>query len=146
MANWNDRPQPPRAGGVRGGIDWSRPRAQVALMYALGIAAFTALVFGDGLIDWVGTGFGVAALAIAASRKDLPPSWAASHHEFGLRTLIIAGCAWMLLALSKILIITIPFAALAQIGVGLWLLARSVVGLVRGLDERPIERPETLLV
>jgi uncharacterized membrane protein len=135
-------PTPRRSGG----FNFRQPKAQVLGMYGLGIAAFFTLRWGGGLVDFLGIGLAVAAVAIAASKRDEPPAWAATHHEFGLRTLVIAGAAWVLFGLTKVLTITIPIVNLIEYVILLWLLVRSVVGSVRALDERRVEKPDSLLL
>lgn len=128
------------------GPDWSDPRTQVIVVYAMGVVSFGLFMSGRGFLDLLAMGLGVAAVIIAASKRDEGVPWARSHFTFALRTLVIAGALWTLLSLSMILIITIPFVWFAKWALGVWLVVRAAVGIVRALERKGIANPETMLV
>ena len=134
-------PTPPRQT-----LNWSDPRVQVITVYALGAISFWLFMSGRSFADLIGFGIGVAAIAIAAGKRDEGPGWARTHFEFGLRTFIITGAIWVLLSLSLILIITAPLVWIGRWALGLWLIVRVVVGVVRALDRKPINDPRTMLI
>jgi len=84
----------------------------------------------------------LAALFAYQSAKQHPPAWLATHYTYQLRTF------WIGLAANLIAY------ALLFVGVGLllfpliavWLVARSVKGLIRVAREHPIEEPNSYFV
>jgi uncharacterized membrane protein len=123
------------------------PRSAVIFVHALTAAAFAINWLPGGLVTWIGVGCGVAALAISVSRRDEPPTWARSHFEFALRTVIIAACAWIVSSLFGIL----PFIGALVVFVlrpiiMLWIAVRAIVGLVRAFEQKPVPNPVTWLV
>lgn len=88
----------------------------------------------------------VAALAGAAfafyARRRQPPAWLASHYHYQIRTFwgALAGyvCTWAL-SFAGAGLIVYPLVAV-------WVVARSVHGIVRAAHARPIDDPDAFLV
>lgn len=121
---------------------------QAMLSHGLAIACFALFFFTTGgLMDYVAIGIGFAALAIAASKRDEPPAWAATHHEFALRSMLIGGSLWMVASVIGIVpILGWTIAWGIKICVLGWLGIRSVVGMLRARDRLPMARPRSLML
>ncbi len=128
------------AGGLKS------PRGQVVAMHALTLTAFAIFFFGGGVSDWLALAVAIAALAIAAGRREEGMPWARTHHEMGLRTLVIGGAVWTLSSLLAF----IPAAGIAiiavRIAVLLWVLLRAGVGLGRAAMRLPMSNPKGALL
>lgn len=84
----------------------------------------------------------IVGVILAYIKKDTADPGLASHFDFQIRTFWIGLVASLISILLMFVIIGIPlFIALA-----VWWLLRSVVGLVRVLDRKPIPDPHTWLV
>lgn len=112
-------------------------------VYGLGVAAFALFLSGRQFADLAGLAFGIAAVVIAAGRRDEGPAWVRSHHEFGLRTVVIAGAIWTLLSLLTFLPMLILPSYIARLVLGGWLLIRSVYGAGQVLRRKIISNPRT---
>lgn len=136
------RPNQPQ----RPGFDLQRPQHKVFLVHALTLATFAVYGFFTTPITYLGLGLGVAAVAIAASNRAQGMPWAATHHEFALRTVLIAGAVWMLSGLLLIL----PGAGAVVFGVQwvtlAWVAVRVAAGFIRALLRRPTPNPRTPLI
>jgi len=128
------RPQAPKGPDLRG------PALSV---YALGVAAFALFLSGLQFADLAGFAFGIAAVVIAAGRRDEGPAWIRSHHEFALRTIVIAGALWTLLSLLTFVPVLILPSWYARLALGGWLLVRSVYGAGQVLRKKIISNPRT---
>jgi|688.fasta_scaffold865117_2 uncharacterized membrane protein len=138
------RPQPPKLQGPRG-FDPQRPQHKALLMHALTAAAF--------LINWaapfpgslIGLGAGIGAVAIAQSNRREGMPWAQTHHEFGIRTLLLGAAVWVVSGL--LIMAPAPGVATAvsfiQLLVLAWVLARAAVGFWRALNRKPTPNPLT---
>lgn len=124
------------------------PHAQAILVHALALACFALFFLTDGeLFDFLAIGVGFAALAIAASKRDTPPGWAATHHEFTLRTMLIGGTAWLVTTIVGIVPLVGGLAAwIAQIAIVAWAGVRSGFAVVRARDRAPMPRPRSLFL
>lgn len=141
------RPRPPEKQPDRRPSNIKDPHIQAMLVHALSVASFAILFFTWGeLFNLLGIGIGFAALAIAASRRTEAPSWAATHHEFGLRTVLIGGIVWML---SSLLAIVPALGGLlvwaVHIGVLGWAGLRSGFAILRARERAPMVRPRSFL-
>lgn len=124
-----------------GGGGWKSPRGMVLAMHALTLSTFAVFFFGSGLVDWLALAIGVAALAIAAGRREEGMPWARTHHEMGLRTLVIGGAVWTLGSLLGIIPGLGVVVLAVQVGVCLWVLLRAGVGFGRGAMRLPMSNP-----
>lgn len=140
------RPQKPNPKQKKPAFDVRDPRSQVQLVYGLTICSFAIMLLGTQFVDWIGMGFGVAALMISVSKRDEGVFWARSHFEFALRTLIIAAVGWLLLSIVGIVIGIIPFVGpfvlfAAKAVVLVWVAIRSGFGFLRAHDTKVIDNP-----
>jgi uncharacterized membrane protein len=147
MANDNVTRFRPRQPDRRPG-SFKDPDRQAMLTHGLAIACFLLFFFTSGeLFDFLALGVGFAGLAIAASKRNDPPGWAASHHEFALRTILIGGAVWMVTTIIAIVPVFGGLAAWAgQIAIIAWAGLRAAVGIVRARDRAPIARPKSLFI
>lgn len=141
------RPKTPPPRGSRG-FDPQRPQHKVLLMHGLTAVAF--------LLNWwlafplslLGLGAGIGAVAIAQSNRREGMPWAQTHHEFGVRTLLLGAAVWVVAGLFVML--PIPGVAtaveLVQLVVLVWVLARTAMGVWRALNRKPTPNPLTPLV
>lgn len=127
------------------GPGWKTPRGLALIGHGLTLATFMTYFFGSGAVDYVALGLGVAALAIAASRREEGMPWARTHHEFTLRTLIGGGAIWLLALLSSAIPGVGAYASYGLLAVLIWVAVRSIVGAVRAVLRRPIPSPTTPL-
>lgn len=128
-------------------FDVRDPKQQTFLVYGLMVLAFGINWAGDALVDWIGFGFGVAALAIAASKRDEGPFWARSHFEFVLRTIIIGAVIWAIASIIGIVpLIGWGIAWLVKPAIMIWVIVRAAVGFLRASETKAIQHPETWLV
>ena len=141
------RPKTPPPRGSRG-FDPQRPQHKVLLMHGLTAAAFLvtwALTFPLSLL---GLGAGIGAVAIAQSNRRDGMPWAQTHHEFGVRTLLLGAAVWVVVGL--LVMLPIPGLAaivdLVQLAVLVWVLARTAAGIWRALNRRPTPNPMTPLL
>ena len=117
-------------------------------MHGLTAAAFLvtwALTFPLSLL---GLGAGIGAVAIAQSNRRDGMPWAQTHHEFGVRTLLLGAAVWVVVGL--LVMLPIPGLAaivdLVQLAVLVWVLARTAAGIWRALNRRPTPNPMTPLL
>jgi uncharacterized membrane protein len=90
----------------------------------------------------VGIAVSVAAVIVALSNRDQGMPWANTHHEHALRTLFIGYAIWTLGSLlgyihSVLTVITI----FVQLGVAIWAILRTLIGLVLAMGRKPIPHP-----
>ncbi len=128
-------------------FDVRDPKSLTLLVYGLMVTAFGISWLGNEFVRWIGIGLGVAALMIAASKRDEGPFWTRSHFEFALRTLIIGGAVWTIASLIGV----IPFigwlvAWVAKPIVLIWVTVRASVGFLRASDTKVITNPVTWLI
>jgi uncharacterized membrane protein len=136
------RPPPPKKA-----FDLRDPETLARTVYATALGAFVILWLGKGPVDMIGLGLGVAALAIAVSKRDEATPWLRTHHEFVLRTIVIGGAVWTLAALLYIIpFIGGVFIAGIHIATLLWVLARCVFGFMKLASRKAIANPTTLLI
>ncbi|KAF0182658.1 MAG: hypothetical protein FD124_127 [Alphaproteobacteria bacterium] len=126
------------------------PKSQVQLVYGLSIASFAIMWLGTQFVDWIGMGFGVAALVISVSKRDEGVFWARSHYEFALRTMIIGAVVWTLLSLLGLVIGWIPLVGsltifIAKACVLGWVALRSGSGFLKASDTKVIANPMSWL-
>jgi uncharacterized membrane protein len=147
MANDNVTRFRPRQPDRRQG-SFKDPDKQAMLTHGLAVACFGLFFFTAGeLFDFLALGVGFAGLAIAASKRTDPPGWAATHHEFALRTILVGGAAWIATTIIGIVpVLGGLIAWAAQIAILCWAGLRTAVGVVRARDRAPMPRPRTLLV
>lgn len=144
--NSNVRPLRPPTPAKRK-FDLRDPETLARAVHIAALSAFVILWLGSGPIDMIGIGVGVAAIAIAASKRDEASPWLRTHHEFALRTIVVAGAVWTLVSLVGIVPLLGWFIMwIAQPVIILWVLVRCVVALVRAFDRKPIANPLSLLI
>ncbi len=137
------RPPPPK----KPLFDVRDPKQQAFLVYGLMVTAFGINWAGNQFVNWIGLGLGVAALAIAASKRDEGPFWARSHFEFALRTIIIGAVAWTIVSIIGIIpILGWLIAWIFKPVVMIWVVVRSAVGFLRASETKVIENPVTWLI
>jgi len=121
-------------------------RPQAVLVYVMGVTSFGLFMSGRPYADLVGMAVGVAAVAIAAGKREDGPAWVRSHYDFALRTIVIAAATVTLLSLVTFLPVLILAAWFAKLAVGVWLLVRCLVGIFQALRLKPIRDSRTLLL
>lgn len=128
-------------------FDVRDPKSLTFLVYALMVMAFGISWLGNQFVTWIGLGLGVAALMIAASKRDEGPFWTRSHFEFALRTLIIGGAVWTIASLIGVIpLIGWVVAWIAKPIVLIWVLVRAAVGFLKASDTKVIANPVTWLI
>lgn len=85
-------------------------------------------------------------LIIAFMRKDQAPAWLATHYEFQIRTVIYAIALFVIAVIGFFTVILIPLSLLIWFLLGLWVVVRVAVGLMRLVDARPHPNPQTFLI
>lgn len=93
----------------------------------------------------VGNIIGVTTLiatVIAYARKDTAPGWLYSHYVFQIRTFWAAVIGIIACTLMIATVILSPFGLLGFGLIWLWVLIRSVIGLIRLIDGRGNADPE----
>jgi uncharacterized membrane protein len=141
--NVTQMPTPPK----KPAFDARDPKHMTFLVYGLMVLAFGINWTGNDLVSWIGLGFGVAALAISASKRDEGAFWARSHFEFVLRTLIVGGVVWVLATIVGIIpILGWIVAWIAKPVVMIWVVVRSAVGFLRASETKAIANPTTWLI
>lgn len=124
------------------------PHAQAILVHGLTIACFVVFFVTAGqLFDLLAMAFGFAALIIAASKRNDPPGWAATHHEFTLRTVLIAGSIWLLAAALNIVPLIGGLVAFpVKLALLAWVGLRSGFAILRARDRAPMPRPRSFFL
>jgi uncharacterized membrane protein len=124
------------------------PHAQAMLVHGLAIACFVLFFLTSGeLFDFLAIGIGFAALAIAASKRDDPPGWAATHHEFSLRTMLIGGAIWLVSAIVGIVPVLGDLAAwILQLAIVVWAGLRGGFAILRARERAPMVRPRSFFL
>lgn len=124
-------------------------RGRAILVQLLVLACFvTTFLFVTPPQSYIGLAIGVAALAIASSNRMDGMPWARTHHEFALRTIIIAAAGLTLLSL----LLFIPGGALTmvwfwgRIVIVIWAGLRALIGLGLAIFRRPIPNPRGPLI
>jgi uncharacterized membrane protein len=93
----------------------------------------------------VGNIVGVTSLLaaiIAYARKDAAPGWLYSHYVFQIRTFWAALIGIIVCSLMIATVILSPFGLLGFALIWLWVLIRSVIGLIRLVDGRGNADPQ----
>lgn len=126
-------------------FDLKAPRSQVLLVHGLTLATFALHLVGAGALRYVAIALGVAAVAIAAARRQEGMPWACTHHEYGLRTLVFGAVASILVSLLTLAPGLGPYAVYAGLGVLFWVGLRTLWGFGRGLLRLPMVRPRSPL-
>lgn len=85
-------------------------------------------------------------LIIAFMRKDKAPAWLATHYEFQIRTVVYAIALVLIAIIGFITVILIPLSLLIWLLLGIWIVIRCAVGLMRLVDARPNPDPSSFLV
>lgn len=83
---------------------------------------------------------------IALLRKDKAAPWLAGHYEFQIRTLIYMIALVIIAIICAITIILLPVAMLIWLLLGIWMIIRVAIGLVRLVDGRPHPDPKSFFV
>jgi uncharacterized membrane protein len=84
----------------------------------------------------------IAGLVLSYLRRGPAPDWAETHYTYAIRTFWIGLLYAVISALLVIVVIGIPML----FAVGIWFIVRSVIGLVKALNNEPIPNPDTWLV
>lgn len=114
-------PQPP----AQGGFDFNQPTI-ISLLYISGfVVGITPLV-------------GIVLAHIW--QNDAPQEWERSHLTYHIRTFWIGLAGFLAGLVLSIILIGIPIMLL----VGVWVLIRSIVALLKAQRREPIPDPETL--
>ena len=93
------------------------------------------------LLSLLGLAAAIAGFFIAMSNRQGAMPWAATHHEFALRSIIVAVCASMLgSVLGFVMFLGMLGLALSILG-AIWIVVRSGYGLVRAALRLPMLRP-----
>lgn len=130
-------------------------RGKAVLVHLLTIAAFVVPFFLMGVIggqaaQLVGFGIGLAGVLVAYSSRETATPWAATHHEQGLRTIIIATVLITVLGLPGLVIqqdivafwrVYNPIAFWGWVLIVLWGGLRAVVGLFLAGMRKPVPNP-----
>lgn len=132
---------PPTAGGS--GTDDAKTMAMIAHI------ANIVGVFTGGLGN-------LAAVILAFVKKDSSPDWIHTHFVLVIRTVLIALIASIALVVLSVIAVPLLFAGvgfvmfpiigLAWVALCVWIVARSVVGLMKLNDNQPYPNPETWLI
>lgn len=125
--------------------DLKAPRSQVLLVHGLTLATFALHLVGAGALRYAAIALGVAAVAIAAARRQEGMPWACTHHEYALRTLVFGAAASILASLLALAPVLSPYAWYADLGVLSWVGLRTVWGFGRGMLRAPMLRPRSPL-
>lgn len=97
----------------------------------------------------VGNIIGVSSLVaviIAYARRDSAPHWLQSHYTFQIKSFWAALVAIVACTLMVVSVILSPIGLLGYAVIWLWMLVRSVIGLVRLLDGRGHPDPHGMWV
>lgn len=82
------------------------------------------------------------AVILAYARKDAAPGWLHSHYVFQIRTFWVAVIGILASSLLVATVILSPFGLLGFGLIWLWVLIRSVIGLIRLIDRRGNADPQ----
>ncbi len=138
------RPRP-RASAPKG-FDAQRPQHKVFMVHGLTLASFLVTWLLAFPLELLGFAAAVAAVAVAsANRRDGMP-WAQTHHEFGLRTILLGGAVWIIAGMLAFLPLIGFVVAFVHIAVLIWVGVRAIAGLVRAYLRRPVPNPHTPLI
>lgn len=88
----------------------------------------------------------LVAVVIAYARRDSAPHWLQSHYTFQIKSFWAALVAIVACTLMVVSVILSPVGLLGYAAIWLWMLVRSVVGLVRLLDGRGHPDPHGMWV
>jgi uncharacterized membrane protein len=117
-------------------------------MHGLTAAAFLLNFFLAFPFSLIGLAAGIAAVAIAQSNRRDGMPWAQTHHEFGVRTLLLGAAVWVVVGL--LVMLPLPGVAAAvqvvQLVVLVWVLIRTAAGVWRALNRKPTPNPLTPLI
>jgi|CXWL01.1.fsa_nt_gi uncharacterized membrane protein len=153
------RRPPPKPKG--GGLGLTTPRGKAVLVHVLTMTGFAmSLFFTTAPMSWLAIAVGFSAAAIAYSNRAEGMPWAATHHEFAFRTLLIG--------FSLITLIRLPSYFFPRFGadagtasiwstvgmvmfwgtiiVLLWAGLRALAGFVLATMRKPIPHPRGMLI
>lgn len=98
----------------------------------------------------------LAAVILAFVKKDSAPDWVKTHFVLVIRTVLIALIASIALIVLSVIAVPLLFAgvgfvmfpliALCWVALCVWIVARSVVGLMKLNNNEPHPNPETWLI
>ena len=137
------RPRRPPPKPVQRGGGLKSHRGKAVLGHLLTLAAFAlSFVFAAAPLSYVAMAAAIAAAAFAyANRTDAMP-WAATHHEYMFRTLLVGYSIWVLSGLLPLIFAPLAIVTLlAHIGVLAGAVLRSGVGLGLAVFRKPISNP-----
>ncbi|MGE3142669.1 MAG: hypothetical protein AB7L65_05065 [Hyphomonadaceae bacterium] len=124
-------------------------RGKAVMAQTLALICFAATYFLPAPpLSFIGLGFGVAALAIAASNRIDGMPWARTHHEHAMRTIIIGAASLTLLTALQLIDYAPLFIVIywGRIGVCAWAGLRAAIGVALAIIRRPIPHPKGLLI
>lgn len=145
-------PKRPVAPQQRGGMGFKTHRGKVVLVHLLTIASFAvpfvlAAFIGPQNAQLIGFGIALGGAFVAYSSRDGATPWAATHHEQGLRTIIIASIILTILSLPRLVVslevtsfwqVYGPIWFWGRIIVLIWAGLRAVLGLILAALRRPV--------
>jgi uncharacterized membrane protein len=124
------------------------PDKQAMLTHGLAFTCFLVFFITDGeVMDFLAIAIGFCAFAVAVSKRDSQPGWAATHHEFAMRTLLIGGAVWMASTLVGIVPLVGGLGAwVIQVAVLVWVGLRGAFGILRAREREPMVRPRSFFL
>ena len=140
------RPRRPQRPAPKKSDPLKSHRGKVLIVHALTLAAFAIYLFTSAPVTFLGLAFGIAAIAIASSNRREGMPWAITHHEQGLRTIVIGAAVWTLGSLLAFIPAMSSVSFGISIVVALWVLLRSGAGLVLGALRKPVLNARGMLL
>jgi uncharacterized membrane protein len=128
------------------------PRGKAVLVEAMALLTFVlSFVFPAPPLSFLAIVPAIVGVLVASQNREAAMPWARTHHEFGLRTIVIGMVALMLISLVGLLPLihalykaTVMFWGMVI--VCLWGGLRGLIGLVMAIMRRAIPHPRGLLI
>jgi uncharacterized membrane protein len=140
------RPRPKSRPTAPKGFDVQRPQHKVYLVHGLTLAAFAITWLLDFPFELLGLAAGVAAVMVASANRREGMPWAQTHHEFGLRTILLGGSVWLVVGMLAMLPLVGGLVGVVHLIVLAWVGVRAVAGLIRAFGRKPVPNPLTPLI
>ncbi len=128
------------------------PRGKAVLVEAMTLLTFVlSFIFPSPPLGLLAILPAIVGVLIASQNRNAAMPWARTHHEFGLRTIVIGMVALMLISLIGLLpLIPSLYKAMVifwgTVIVCLWGGLRGLAGLVMAIMRRAIPHPRGLLI